>query len=150
MISIQSYFCSSRGTDFVLIHPDLEYLIPNSHYINGAIELNVDGVVVLDCNMWDLIDQLWSYITRMLEKFRSADKASFYFPDQPLKISLERIKRKGYVKITSHAEVRRSAVTREDDLIGSLKAAGIEFCKVMNRLDSRHNMCHELMKLESW
>jgi hypothetical protein len=40
--------------------------IPDLDYIEGAIELSVYGVVIIDRSMWDYVDQLWSYIAESI------------------------------------------------------------------------------------
>ena len=138
MISITSYFCNSRREDFVEIIDGLNYTLPDSHYINGAMELNINGVAVIDRSMWDLIDQLWMYIVTMLRNLKTSGTAKFSFPDQALKFTCERIGR-GMVRVASYPpEGPIVAVTNEADLVSALKKSGIAFFKVMRRLDSKH------------
>ena len=95
---------------------DIDYTLPDSRYINGAMELNINGVAVIDRTMRDLIDQLWMYFLTMLEDLKTSGNAELYFPDQPLRFTCERIG-KGMVRVTSYPpEGPIAAVTSERDL----------------------------------
>nr|WP_175799877.1 hypothetical protein [Burkholderia anthina] len=60
--------------------------IQDPDYIEGAIELSVDGVVLLDRSMWDCVDQLWAYLTEGLMCISRGEGFETYFPDQPIEI----------------------------------------------------------------
>lgn len=55
-------------------------------YVEGAIEISVDGVEVVGKREWDYVDQLWAYIVDMMDSLRSSEVASTYYPDQPIKL----------------------------------------------------------------
>lgn len=60
-------------------------------YLNGAILYKYNNEVLMDFRLWDLIDQLWSYIINLIEDFIDNDIAETYFPDQPIKISISKV-----------------------------------------------------------
>ncbi|WP_201319378.1 hypothetical protein [Paenibacillus sp. EPM92] len=61
------------------------------NYVSGAICINYYEDPILDFTHWDLVDQLWSYIIDLVEKFESFGNAETYFPDQPIRLELKRI-----------------------------------------------------------
>ncbi|OJE17825.1 hypothetical protein A9490_13690 [Bacillus thuringiensis] len=58
-------------------------------YLNGAIMMSYNDKVIMDLTQHDLIDQLWSYWINLLEELTVGGKVEVYFPDQPIKISLQ-------------------------------------------------------------
>jgi hypothetical protein len=62
----------------------------NTRHIEGAIELDINGVDVIDQSMWDDVNQLCAYLTDMLMDLGKKGEASSYFPDQPIKIGFKR------------------------------------------------------------
>lgn len=90
--------------------------------------------MILDRSMWDLIDILWIYIVDMLDDLKDSDHAQLQFPDQPLTLSCERIGRR-MLQVSSHlAQLRRSAVVSEWNFVAEVKAAGLLFFCVADRL----------------
>src|SRR5947208_1561419 len=61
------------------------------NYIEGAIVIEYDGKFILDFIMWDLVDQLWTYLIRMIEDTLNTGCAETYFPDQPIKLEMRKI-----------------------------------------------------------
>lgn len=57
-------------------------------YILGGISLIIDGVVVLDNNDVDYVDQLWVYLLNGIEDVVDGD-VEFYYPDQPILLAFE-------------------------------------------------------------
>ena len=134
MISIESYLCDNRGENFVKVSPDMHYTLLNTRYINGAIELNVDGIYIFDKSMWDLVDQLWVYILNILEDLHSNGSGESYFPDQPLKFSFARIPG-NRIKIESFpGQDHYTAVIDTETLLSAVKHAGLLFFRSIERL----------------
>ena len=65
--------------------------VPNQDYIEGAIEIIINENPILTIQHGDYIDQLWSYIWDGLIALLENEAASFFFPDQPVKMSFELI-----------------------------------------------------------
>lgn len=61
------------------------------YYINGAIELIYINQVLLDINLWDLVNQLWAYILNVIEQVVKLGEGETFFPDQPIKIQIKSI-----------------------------------------------------------
>ena len=83
MINVVSYI--KIGEEFVTID-DPRATVEDPYYIEGAIELDVDGVVLFNQAMWDLVDQLWDYVVQGLESIEKGKPFKIFFPDQPLDI----------------------------------------------------------------
>ena len=57
-------------------------------YIDGYIFMQYKNEVILDFQLYDLIDQLWSYIIDLVKTYLVTGYASCYFPDQPILLEL--------------------------------------------------------------
>jgi len=137
MISIVSYLRTADG-DFVPV-PEATVAPPNDLHIEGAIELTVNGVDVMDTSLWDDVDQLWAYIASMVDDLAKSDSVSTYFPDQPIKFAIERMHgRKVSVSTDTGEAKKRRTVVDEDSLVSALRAAGLEFFDAMSRLVPRN------------
>jgi hypothetical protein len=103
-------------------------------YIEGAIELVVDGTTVIGTEEWDYVDQLWAYVADMVEDLRAGeDLAETYFPDQPIRLAFERTD--GEVLITAELDEEvRHALVPEQELITALDAAARRFFEKMTHL----------------
>lgn len=60
------------------------------YYIDGAMELTVDGTALLTTAHWDLVDQLWVYFVRAVLDVERGGTETFRFPDQPLLVTVQR------------------------------------------------------------
>lgn len=60
-------------------------------YLDGAILIRYNDEIIMDSTLWDLIDQLWSYILNLIQEFINTGEAETFFPDQPVKIKLKKI-----------------------------------------------------------
>jgi len=58
----------------------------------GAIELSVNGVVMMDRTMWDAVVLLWAFIVNGLDEISQGRSHECFFPDQPLELSFELLK----------------------------------------------------------
>ena len=102
-------------------------------YIEGAIELVIDGVEIIGKAEWDYVDQLWSYVVTMIGDLLNNGESSTYFPDQP--ISLAFVKKGKRVLVTSRVgPVNRTASVEEADLINTLVVAGRAFFEKLTEL----------------
>lgn len=92
------------GDEFI---PIAEYsgVVANEYYIDGAIELELDGKALLSRDHWDLVDQLWAYLVEGLKAIRRGETFSTYFPDSP-------------VRVVFRPELDRGTVTVEIDYRG--------------------------------
>ena len=131
MITIRTFLRSSEGT-FQQVDA-CEAPPADPYYIEGAVELNIDGVEIIGRPEWDYVDQLWAYIANMMHALRTQDKASTYFPDQPILLTFER--RGNRVVVSAEAgESTRRASADESELFAAVRTAGREFFEKMSDL----------------
>lgn len=83
MIRVESYL--KVGNDFVPI-AEFKGRVKDPEYVEGAIEVEIDGVKVLTLELWDDINWLWPYIANSLEELATEQTASTSFPDQPIEL----------------------------------------------------------------
>ncbi|HEX4724174.1 MAG TPA: hypothetical protein VH333_16780 [Pseudonocardiaceae bacterium] len=132
MIAIESYL---RAPDGQFVPAEQAAFEPaDDLHIEGAIQLTVNYVDVLDRSLWDDVDQLWAYIANMVESLGKSDSASTYFPDQPIEFAIARVGG-GKVRVWSVVgDVTRSSVIDEGRFMTALRAAGLTFFDAMSRL----------------
>jgi hypothetical protein len=132
MIEITSYLRTADGR-FTRIG-DVSNAPPSPRYVEGAIELTIDGVPILDTVMWDYVDQLWAYISDMVLSLGERGEASTYFPDQPIKFSFHR---QGKSRVLVTLEINdniRTASIEQGELVAALRIHGSAFFHKMIEL----------------
>lgn len=133
MIEVVSYL---RDPDGQFSQVEAATSRPNDpRYIEGAIDLTVNGVQILDTFVWDYVDQLWAYISDMIIALRERGEASTYFPDQPIRLSF---RKQGLnqvlVTLELDSNTRRTASINESEFINALRAGGLAFFQRMSEL----------------
>lgn len=127
MISINTFI--KLNDNFINIF-DLKEKIKNKNYIEGAIELTINGKILIDKSMYDYIDELWSYISEGLFIVSQNEEFKCYFPDQPIAVNF--IPQKGnriLVSITCHEEIKIS-INRYEFLHSMIEHAKLFFAKL--------------------
>ncbi|MFC6080559.1 hypothetical protein [Sphaerisporangium aureirubrum] len=140
MINVRSYLRTSGG-EFVAVD-EFAGSLGDPDYVEGAIEVEVDGRAILGKDQWDYVDELWFYITDMVEEMRSTGQAATYFPDQPISLSFRRIAPAGRVMLTCEFEVsreRRTATLTEEELLAELRRSGGVFFERLAALLPGHS-----------
>jgi hypothetical protein len=148
MIEINTYIRDAEG-ELVEISEYTEPP-PDSNYIDGALELAVDGTVIIDRSMHDYIDELWAYVSNMVEHLARQGHASTYFPDQPIELSFARqgasrvlvkLSAPGFPErnirgriIPASPEIKRVATADQKELIEGLREHGTKFFHKMHSL----------------
>lgn len=138
MIEVKSYLRSADGK-FTLVN-DVVTPPSNNRHVEGAIELIVNSVPIIDKSFWDDVDQLWYYIVNMIIEICGSDTVETYFPDMPVKLILENTGR-NLIGITLLAgEERRKAVVDKAEFMNEVKRGAIEFFRAMSHLipENRH------------
>ncbi|MEU9358290.1 hypothetical protein AB0D35_09290 [Streptomyces sp. NPDC048301] len=131
MIEIETFLRDESG-EFVRVE-SCRNPPPDSDYIEGAIRLSVGGVEVIGTEEWDYVDQLWCYLADMVPKVRSVGNAETFFPDQPIRLSLQATGSRILVTAKIGEEVRRASGASAE-LLEALKAAGTVFFAKMSEL----------------
>jgi hypothetical protein len=104
--------------------PEASGPVADHDYIDGAIELTIDGVPICDRTDRDLVDQLWAYICTMLGEFRTQDRVSTYFPDMPTELVFQRLKGgRMLVTYTANGVDQTSPSVMEDEFVEAMSSA---------------------------
>ncbi|MDC9589474.1 hypothetical protein PSI23_09160 [Xenorhabdus sp. XENO-10] len=111
-ITINSYI--KIGDEFIDIF-QYEGEIKRSDYIDGALELTINGKLLITKTMWDDIVDLWSYFSEGLLLAYENKEFKCYFPDQPIEVKFIPLKghRRVCVSVNSHSEVKTSIEKNE-------------------------------------
>jgi hypothetical protein len=127
-IEIVSYLREGEGNQATYIAIEKASRRPKDpDYIEGAIELRINGIIILDQQLWDYVDQLWAYIARMVHDIEAGKtEAKTRFPDQPIELRFVRQGGTVTVTCTVNQEVRTAEVSTAE-LLSTLKQAGHTF-----------------------
>jgi hypothetical protein len=155
LIEIVSYL-RSPGGDLTRIEEALSAPRDPTH-VEGALEMTIDGVRIVDTTSWDCIDGLWAYIADMIGSLRRTGEATTLFPDQPIRLSFRR-QGKRRVLVTFDARVPtnpkvptliripedqrfRAATVDEEELVLALREHGkLFFDKMISLLPERRRV----------
>lgn len=88
MMKVDSFIKCSAG--FINVNA-FNGVLKDADYIEGAMELTINHVEMINLALWDYIDQLWIYILNGLIDLHSGRDVLFYFPDQPVKVTMSHI-----------------------------------------------------------
>ncbi|MDA2811075.1 hypothetical protein O4J56_10545 [Nocardiopsis sp. RSe5-2] len=132
-IEIASFLKSSDGAFIPLDR--WQGGVEDPDYVEGAIDLAVDGTVLLDTALWDYVDQLWAYILTMLSDLRSERRVRTYFPDQPIELVFQRTA-PGRLLVTVKVDASdvRTADVAEAEFTAALAEAAEVFFSEMERI----------------
>lgn len=133
MIEIRSYL----GTPDSRFTPVEDATAPPAdlEYIAGAIELTIDGKVILDRQLWDSVNFLWAAIADLMESFSQHGQSATYFPDQPILLSLRRVRQDDVIISVEATNIeRRAAMASIRDLFEGLPTHGELFFEELFRL----------------
>ncbi len=84
-IEIKSYVKSDHH-----FHPVETFSDPvdDVGYLEGAIQLKVDGVELMGLKQWDYVTVLWAYLLDGAEHLLDGQDFHTYFPDQPISLNM--------------------------------------------------------------
>ena len=132
MIEVVSYLRTPDG-QFVQVDDAVEAPV-DPQYIEGAIEMSIDGIPILDKVMWDYVDQLWAYIADMVLALTQRGESSTYFPDQPIKLAFQKQgKSRVLVTLRINDETRTASIDSAE-LIKALREHGSAFFHKLSQL----------------
>lgn len=134
MITVNTYIKTKCG--FFEIH-DFTEDIEDYNYIEGALELTINGINLLDKSMWDYIDQLWSYIADGVICISNDEAFEIYYPDQPIKISF--IPEKGYVFVSVVCHSEKSIRVDKKEFICVMSKSAIDFFDYLSKKNEVFN-----------
>ncbi|MER5319049.1 hypothetical protein [Streptosporangium roseum] len=131
MIDIKTYLRCEDGS-FIQV-ADCKSLPTDPDYIEGAIELSVDGTLVIGKSEWDYVDQLWFYISEMVRVMLEEGSSSTYFPDQPIELSFQQEGGKIFISCEIEGKLKKFDVP-EMDFLNALKNEGRIFFEKMSEI----------------
>ena len=148
MVEVISYV--KQGDDFIPVST-FGANLRDPDYIDGAIELVINHRPILTTAMWDLVDQLWSYIAGGLTDVVQGKPFFTHFPDQPAELHITPVNPYMVKVRTVAGGVSRSEVVALDELIDTLSREGISFFGKMCDLNPAHSVSyqHSIHVLES-
>lgn len=131
MVRVSSFLRESDGSftplDRVVEAP------ADPDYIEGAIELVIDGVEIIGCSEWDYVDQLWAYVASMISALKSEIRASTYFPDQPVELIFEK-KLPRVIVSANLGDSQWVADASIEEFLDSIRRSGRSFFELMSSL----------------
>lgn len=102
------------------------------NYLNGAICLEYLDKTIMDFKLWDLVDQLWSYILNLLEDLINNGEGVTFFPDQPIKLEVRDISKEFILFNLDYGNVVNYTFPKKEFLNAILYGAE-SFYKNMNK-----------------
>ncbi|MEU5992344.1 hypothetical protein ABZ806_25520 [Spirillospora sp. NPDC047418] len=96
-------------------------------YVQGAIELHVDGVLIIGRDEIDTIDALWSLLLTYLERFAAGGGGVFNFPERRYVLNLKRVSGARVLVTFESGLDRRRAVASEKSVVCGLAAGAVKF-----------------------
>ncbi|SFN73028.1 hypothetical protein [Xenorhabdus japonica] len=132
-ISINSYI--KIGDEFIDIF-QYEGYVKNSDYIEGALELTINGKPLITKAMWDDINWLWGFFAEGLLLVYENKEFSCYFPDQPIEVKFIPLKghRRVCISVNCHSEVKTS--TEKNEFLIAMRDHAIQFFERLEYLKS--------------
>lgn len=119
--------------------------ILSSNYINGFIDLKINGQQVFGEKYWDDLDCLWSYFVDTLSTMilKNEVKASFSFPDQPITVDIERYNSLIELKLDT-----KKWIYNEHDFIYVCLSSAKKFFEIYNRYNNKYGFTDKLNLIE--
>lgn len=133
MVKVETYF--KVGDEFV---PLLEFTghISDPVYVEGSIELEMDGVKVLPKELWDDVNWLWAYIINGLTELTTQAECLIDFPDQPIELSFRIDARwqRMFVELRLSPDEQVKASASYDEFMAAMSEAAQQFFRRMAEL----------------
>nr|WP_218776217.1 hypothetical protein [Enterococcus sp. 4G2_DIV0659] len=118
-------------------------------YVEGAICLKYIDEEILGQRHWDLVDQLWSYLVEMISIVLEKGQSETYFPDQPIKLEMNRIANNQISFSVESSEIKKWNVPEKDFFSIVLKSADEFFNFMINEFpETIDQYKNELIKIE--
>jgi hypothetical protein len=133
VISVSTYL-RTEGQTFISA-TDVVTRPPYAGHVEGAIDMRLNGVSILDQGLWDDVDHLWAYICDMVLGLNNRNEVSTFFPDQPIKLTFKRIGVSGLILVSLVADgISRSASVDESSFIAKLQEEAEQFFSHLKNL----------------
>ncbi|WP_123798619.1 hypothetical protein [Amycolatopsis keratiniphila] len=112
-------------------------LIREDSDLQGAIELEVNGVDLLNRVLVDDIITMWVYIASMVNDYMNGLKAMAPLPEQSILVSLKPLPRGQALMSVEGNSWRRASAADAEELLFTLRFAGNEFFDKVEALTGR-------------
>lgn len=123
MIKIKTWI---KENDHFIEYHDYKWRVNiSSGYIEGALELKIYDIDVMNKDMWDYIDQLWSYIAVGIITLSDNKKFETYFPDQPVKLTFTPVMDNVLISVVGCCDVK--VIVNRDEFIYTMAKEAIDF-----------------------
>jgi hypothetical protein len=144
VVRVDSYL--KQGNQFI---PVSKYEGPaqDPQYIEGAIELTINGKMLLGLDLWDYVDQLWAYLIDGLLQLVQDTPFSTYLPDQPVQICFS-LPQKTLVEVQVKYEAieRKETTQRRGFVIAMATAAETFFTKMLQYVPQNQAVYIDLLR----
>jgi hypothetical protein len=148
-VTVVSSLRSKRGV-FTNIR-DVKRYDGDRDYVEGAVEITIDGYELMTQRHWDDIDWLWPFMVQAVEACRTTGAGETYFPDQPLLFRVERRPAGRLLVALGTGDERRAKTADADEFCRALAVAGVEFFHWHRRMVKRSDgYPSENALLRSW
>jgi hypothetical protein len=131
-VTVVSYLRGKRGV-FTNIR-DVKRYVGDRTYVEGAVEITIDGYELMTHRHWDDVDMLWALLVQAVEACRTTGAGETYFPDQPLLFRVERRPAGRLLVALGIGDDRRAKSADAEEFYRALAAAGVEFFHWHRRL----------------
>ncbi|MCJ8273110.1 MAG: hypothetical protein MJK04_27380 [Psychrosphaera sp.] len=131
MINVNTYL-KTADNRFVP-YKDFTGKLKDLDYIEGAMELELNGVLLIDVSMWDYIDELWAYICKGLGLVKRGMEFSTYFPDQPIKLDFIPLNN-DMLKITINVHAEKTVVVSLSEFVKVMTQEVAQFFEYLVKL----------------
>lgn len=118
-------------------------------YISGVITIEYDNHFLMDFSLWDLIDQLWSYIIQLVEDVIYPGYGKTYSLDQPLKMEMKVISQDLILFSLNDGKIVKETLPKQTFLNALLKGAESFFTNLINYCDNEIVFREELDRIKS-
>jgi hypothetical protein len=147
VIQIRSYL--KVGAEFVPIESFVG-AVPDTQYIEGALEVVVDRVPLIGMDAWDYVDELWAYLIDASLRAAGGAEASLFFPDQPIEVTLHPLSGSRLeIAVIRSAKAKRVRVAMGEFMDVLCDAAELFFRRMVALVpENQASNLHVLAKLE--
>lgn len=146
MIEVASYIKHKKK--FINIF-EFEGVIDDPNYIEGGVILNVNGVELINLEMWDYIDQLWAYISTGLNLAAEDKEFETNFPDQPIKMKFKPIRQELLLSVNCHTNTK--VIVEKNAFVNDMSKYALAFFERLSNLKGvdKNNYDYEIKMLKN-
>lgn len=118
-------------------------------YLNGAIIIEYYNKIIMDFSLWDLVDQLWSYFTKLVEDVVQTGYGMTYFPDQPVKIEMKVISKDLLLFTLDDGKIMKELLPTQAFINALLKSAENCYSRFIACFGKEIDFSHELNRIKT-